>query len=212
MSQLRRILPLLCLCIWVTGCIEEHALSTHIEDPVDLAPEWPPTDLPPECEIENPECDDDQICVGVTRCIAGHVCSADESNEYCSVQSYVCDEYAHRSECVEPLSISDECTPSSDRCGDGLACQVDDEICGSNPSCAPGQICDTGCWDVYTCQPDVPCQGAADCQDGLVCDIPSGDCIVPQCTSDADCGDGNTCEDGTCGECRASTVNCLWGS
>ena len=159
MSQLIRILPLLYLCVWGTGCIEDHAFSTENEAPLppDVPPMGgPPTDLPPECDIESPECDDGQICVVVPRCVSGHVCPDVGPFEECLPGSYVCDEVVPRSECVQPLSISDECTPASDRCGDGLACQLDDQQCGS--SCAPGQICDNGCSPVYTCRvPRPPC-------------------------------------------------------
>lgn len=157
MSPLIRIVLLLCLCIWGTGCIEEHAFSTDNEAP--LPPEGPPTDLPPECDIENPECDDGQICVVVPRCISGHVLTDDEVFEQCLPGSYVCDEHVRRPECVQPLSINDECRPYRDRCGDGLACQVD-----TSQRCRPqselgaciGRDSGWSCLDVYTCQPPRP--------------------------------------------------------
>lgn len=65
--------------------------------------------------------------------------------------------------------------------------------CITSNDCTEGDICQNG-----ICR-EVACTSTSQCQDGLTCDLASGKCIVPPCTSDLSCPSGFYCaSDATC--------------
>ncbi len=83
--------------------------------------------------------------------------------------------------------------------------------CITSNDCVQGDICQNG-----VCR-EVACTANTQCQAGLVCNVPTGDCVIPPCTTDASCGDGFYCDTDTvcktkCPVCRDCTSNNDCGS
>lgn len=86
---------------------------------------------------------------------------------------------------------------------EGRSIHADDEagVC----SLYPGDCgCDTSadCDGTDTCEGGVcveaPCRTDGDCDEGLECNVSTGDCFVPPCRSDGDCPGAQVCDDGVC--------------
>lgn len=64
--------------------------------------------------------------------------------------------------------------------------------CVTSADCAGTDVCEGG-----VCV-DAPCTSDGDCDEGLECDLGSGDCFVPPCRSDDDCAGAQVCDAGVC--------------
>jgi len=83
--------------------------------------------------------------------------------------------------------------------------------CITSNDCVQGDICQNG-----VCR-EVACTANTQCQAGLECNLATGACVIPPCTSDASCGDGFYCDTDTvcktkCPVCRDCTSNNDCGS
>ena len=160
MIHLTRILSLLCVCLWSTGCIVDREVSIDIEDPDAPIPVEHP------CDIENPQCGEGLMCAAVVLCESA--CPEGADGEGFACPEVCVENYA----CVEKLEMHDPCQPHLDRCGDHLACQVD-EAAGCQPSFCDGEFCTTDCMAVFSCQPTDPPTRCEDveCGEGFECTI-----------------------------------------
>ena len=161
MYRLIRIFLLLAAGISTTGCIVDHTLSQDGD-----MPGYPgdPDPSPVSCNLENPVCDEGQICALVDPC--GSPCPADAHEAGLACPQVCVEVYA----CVQPKAIGELCRPDLGGCDDRLACSLDEGRCG------PTDCYEMGCAEcppVYTCQSPMPpttCEDL-DCRSGFVCEI-----------------------------------------
>jgi hypothetical protein len=124
---------------------------------------------PPAAEPEcedNADCDDGLFCNGAETCVGDECVPGDDPCE----EGQECDEA--NDACLTPCTTDDDCD-------DGDPCTVD--ACVTADPGTEGGTC------LYT---DV------ECDEGLVCDPDTGDCV--ECLVDEDCGEGEVCTDGEC--------------
>jgi hypothetical protein len=150
-------------------------------------------------------CQDSEVCLrGV--CVPG-----------CGHGEFTCDP---GDICVDGLCVEQLCVDVT--CEDGRVCKAgqcigpcDGVVCPGNQICRVGRCVDP--CDGVTCPASRVCQGGAcvescgcvGCDNGLACDIHSGQCVTPGCETQS-CDGGTICQTGACVD-PCATAKCPGG-
>ncbi|MCX7943540.1 MAG: hypothetical protein N2746_03425 [Deltaproteobacteria bacterium] len=146
------------------------------------------------CRKENESCDDTNKCCDQYTCINGKCVSCLKEGESCLEDNECCQSpnaqwCNFEGVCAKCEKIGGSCTVDDDCCP--AAKGEKPIICKSDKKCGP------------VCQSDKDCG-----TDGKICDLVSGECIAPACSSDEECAP-QKCVAGKCGDFTGTPEKCV---
>jgi len=152
------------------------------------------TDTGPECKKENEACDDQNKCCDGFTCVDGKCTACVPTGGSCLEDNDCCQ--SPNSQWCNFDGVCAKCEKS------GGSCTTDDDCCPPAKGEKP-LICKSD----HKCGPI--CQSDKDCEaDGKICDLVSGECTVPACSSDEECTAPQKCVAGKCGDFTDTPDKC----
>lgn len=148
----------------------------------------------PTCRGENESCDENNKCCDGLNCIDGKCVSCLKEGESC-LEDDECCQSPHAQWC----NFDGVCAKCERVGGD---CNIDDDCCPAAKGEKP-IICKSDKKCGYICQSDEDCSA-----EGKVCDLVSGECVSPACSSDEECAP-KKCVGGKCADFTETPDRCV---